>query len=46
MLLRLKEVESTYSVNMTINQLISLGLDGEHMCYIIARVSTYAVEHL
>ena len=30
--------ESVYSMKGAINNLISLGLDGEHMCYLIARV--------
>ncbi len=34
----LADNESVYSVKGTINNLVTLGLDGEHMCYLIARV--------
>ena len=37
---RMMESHSDYTLKSSINHLISLGLEGEHMCYIIARVST------
>lgn len=30
--------QSAFSLKAVINNIIALGLDGEHMCYLIARV--------
>ena len=37
----LDEASAPSTVNSAIESFISLGLDGEHMCYILARVSAY-----
>ena len=41
----LEEAHSAYSIRTTLNSLTTLGLEGEHMCFLIARVSFYDHVH-